>query len=192
MSVSSANRGLKPGVCTSSTRPSNPFTGQIVFETDTGFLRVWDGSAWDYLSQSQDTTTNIKASDIGGAWSAWTPTITQSNNITYTAQYAKYGQINKFVFAECRVDLTNSGTAGNQISVTTPVSIAGAGQCIGTAFFYDASANNTYNLTCLRLSSTALIFFYNLTGASSDFGVTPSLALGSSDQIRISIFFEAA
>jgi hypothetical protein len=28
----------------------------VIFETDTGYLRVWDGSAWDYLSQSQATS----------------------------------------------------------------------------------------------------------------------------------------
>lgn len=33
-------------VCTSSTRPNAPFTGQLVFETDTKKVRVWDGSSW--------------------------------------------------------------------------------------------------------------------------------------------------
>jgi hypothetical protein len=42
--------GVKPGVCTSTTRPSTPYTGQIIFETDTGLLRVWDGSIWDYIN----------------------------------------------------------------------------------------------------------------------------------------------
>jgi hypothetical protein len=49
-------------IVTSSTRSSiipSPFTGQICYETDTGYLRVWDGSAWDYLSQKQDDTVGL-------------------------------------------------------------------------------------------------------------------------------------
>lgn len=32
--------------CTSGTRPGSPFNGQMIRETDTGKLRVWDGAAW--------------------------------------------------------------------------------------------------------------------------------------------------
>ena len=38
---------LKPGVCTSTTRPTNPFTGQTIYETDTLLAKVWTGSAWE-------------------------------------------------------------------------------------------------------------------------------------------------
>lgn len=61
MTVSNAASGLRPGVCQSGTRPTNPYTGQIIYETDTGYLRVWDGSAWDYLSQSQDGNSYLGA-----------------------------------------------------------------------------------------------------------------------------------
>lgn len=33
-------------VCTSSTRPGSPFTGQAIFETDTNRMKVWLGSYW--------------------------------------------------------------------------------------------------------------------------------------------------
>jgi hypothetical protein len=33
-------------VVTSSTRPGSPFVWQHIFETDTGFVRVWDGTSW--------------------------------------------------------------------------------------------------------------------------------------------------
>lgn len=46
MSVSSAGRGLRAGVCTSTTRPSNPYEGQMVYETDTDRTLFWNGSAW--------------------------------------------------------------------------------------------------------------------------------------------------
>ena len=37
---------LKPGVCTSSTRPASPYIGQTIFETDTNLQKVWLGSVW--------------------------------------------------------------------------------------------------------------------------------------------------
>jgi hypothetical protein len=33
-------------VVTSSTRPSSPWTGQIIYETDTLSARIWNGTAW--------------------------------------------------------------------------------------------------------------------------------------------------
>lgn len=33
-------------ICTSTTRPSTPWSGQSIFETDTGSSFVWDGAAW--------------------------------------------------------------------------------------------------------------------------------------------------
>lgn len=33
-------------ICTNATRPASPYTGQSIFETDTGDSFIWDGSAW--------------------------------------------------------------------------------------------------------------------------------------------------
>lgn len=64
MTISSNATGLRPGVCTSTTRPSNAYTGQVIYETDTGYLRVWDGANWDYLSQKQDYSQGLGAGRI--------------------------------------------------------------------------------------------------------------------------------
>ena len=39
-------------IVTSTTRPSTPFTGQVIFETDTELSFVWDGSAWKPVNPS--------------------------------------------------------------------------------------------------------------------------------------------
>ena len=36
----------RPAVCTSTTRPTSPYVGQMVYETDTYSVRIWDGTAW--------------------------------------------------------------------------------------------------------------------------------------------------
>ena len=46
MAISNNSTGLRPGVCTSTTRPSAPYTGQKIYETDTKNELTWDGSAW--------------------------------------------------------------------------------------------------------------------------------------------------
>jgi hypothetical protein len=45
-SVVGAQSIVKPGVCTSSTRPASPFEGQMIYETDTDKVLVYNGSAW--------------------------------------------------------------------------------------------------------------------------------------------------
>lgn len=46
MAISSTSSGLRAGVCTSTTRPTAPYTGQIIYETDTNTILVWTGSTW--------------------------------------------------------------------------------------------------------------------------------------------------
>jgi hypothetical protein len=42
--------GARPGVCTSSTRPATPYEGMMIYETDTDYVQVWNGSAWKLVS----------------------------------------------------------------------------------------------------------------------------------------------
>jgi len=46
MAINSLSTGFRPGVCTSSTRPTAPYTGQMIFETDTFAMLFWNGTAW--------------------------------------------------------------------------------------------------------------------------------------------------
>lgn len=47
MTVSSSSAGARPGICTSTNRPSSPYEGQIIYETDTDRTLQWTGIAWD-------------------------------------------------------------------------------------------------------------------------------------------------
>ena len=55
-SFSGASSVIKPGVVTSSTRPSSPFVGQLIYETDTARLAAYNGSAWVSQNSSQFVT----------------------------------------------------------------------------------------------------------------------------------------
>jgi len=39
-------------VCTSSTRPSGAFVGQLIYETNTDMVMIWDGAAWKVVEDS--------------------------------------------------------------------------------------------------------------------------------------------
>ena len=49
MAISSNTTGLRPGVCTSTTRPTAPYEGQMIYETDTDKVLVWNNSAWKQI-----------------------------------------------------------------------------------------------------------------------------------------------
>jgi hypothetical protein len=53
-SVVGAQSIVKPGVCTSTTRPASPFDGQVIYMTDVDQTAVWDGSAWVGIERSRD------------------------------------------------------------------------------------------------------------------------------------------
>lgn len=66
-SVTGAQSITKPGVCTSSTRPASPFEGQVIYETDTDFMKVYNGSAWVTVGGSPaDDVSAILATQIFG------------------------------------------------------------------------------------------------------------------------------
>lgn len=47
------NANIGHTICTSTTRPASPDTGQMVYETDTGKLLVYTGSAWSDVFPAQ-------------------------------------------------------------------------------------------------------------------------------------------
>lgn len=61
MSISSKATGLRPGVCTSTTRPTSPYLGQLIFETDTFAMNFWNGSAWQGAISAPAGTVNSYA-----------------------------------------------------------------------------------------------------------------------------------
>jgi hypothetical protein len=68
MTISATTQGIRPGVATSSTRPTVPFDGQVIFETDTENLKAYNGSAW----VTQNALQLVKTQTIGTAVSSVT------------------------------------------------------------------------------------------------------------------------
>lgn len=100
-------------VCTSSTRPSAPITGRMIYETDTGLVRTYSGSAWV-----------IVAGD--GTERTWTPTWA---NITTpgTTNTGKYWQVGTMTLAIVNGTWASPVTpSGTPVTFTLPRAAAAA------------------------------------------------------------------
>lgn len=64
MAISNLSSGLRSGVCTSTTRPTTPYEGQMIYETDTNRVLVYEGAAWVMIA---DTDTPAGMQFIAGA-----------------------------------------------------------------------------------------------------------------------------
>ena len=137
----------------------------------------------------------LSAADLNaiGTWTSYTPVLAQSGTRTATVDYAEYCQINKFCVANVSLTCTETGSAGNIISVTLPVNLATAAtlRVLGSGMFFDTSGSDVRLLTAIVNSSSTVRFLVEATTDNiSGLGANPSLALGNGDVIQFSIAYE--
>lgn len=191
MAISSNATGLRPGICTSTTRPTNPYTGFIIFETDTGYLRVWDGAAWDYFLPKQDT--------VPGAWTSYTPTWTAATTnpaIGNGTLVGKYMQLNKVVTAEITVIMGSTTTYGSGtfrfgLPVTAATPLWGYAHT-GSARLYDSSVSTIYVAAIGFFASSTTYVSGWAHAATSAMSSTSPFTWASGDEITIQVTYEAA
>lgn len=162
-SVVGAQSIVKPGVCTSSTRPASPYDGQVIYETDSNRLLVWDGSAWKTLAYSgytsgsvlqvvsttktdTQTFTTATYTDITGLSVSITPTSTSSkvfitSNITAYAQTSTTQGFIRLVRNSTAIAVGDA--AGSRVQASTPVSFTNAYASLSTGFSYMDSPSTT-------------------------------------------------
>lgn len=87
MSVSNLSQGMRPGICTSTTRPVVPYEGQMIYETDTDLTYIYGGSAWQQVSGGT-AVGNSGLVYIGGT--TFTTTTTPFVNGCFSSSYQNY------------------------------------------------------------------------------------------------------
>ena len=128
MAISNNSTGIRTGVCTSTTRPTAPYEGQHIYETDTDIEYVWNGSAWvvNYVSAASPAFTGTPTAPtatagtnttqlattafvtagiaaVGATWQTYTPTWTGAGGTPTLGNgllTARYAQIQKIVFLQ--------------------------------------------------------------------------------------------
>lgn len=78
---------LKPGVCTSTTRPASPYDGQVIYETDTDRAMVYNGTGWVVLSTGRANPVGIDLIATGSFTSQTTVSLPTG---TFTSAYKNY------------------------------------------------------------------------------------------------------
>jgi hypothetical protein len=152
---------------TSGTRPAGT-EGQFIYETDTDLVYVYNGG-W------------VQFGGVG-AWTSYTPTLTQSATVTKTVNYAKYFKIGRMCQVTVSLTVTGAGTATNAITIGLPLAAATA-IGFGGGYFYDGSGNALYPGISTVLTTTTAV----LVDASA---ATPAAAWMSIAPFRESLIWE--
>ncbi len=166
---------------TSATRPTG-VQGQIIYESDTGYLQIYSGSGW------------VRFGGHAG-WTSYTPTLTQSATVTKTVSYAKYEKIGRLVYVQISLSITGAGTVNNAIIIGVPFT-AGTALINGSGYLADTSAGTNYPFIVVQASTTTVTLLDSTQGTGGVFlgqtGAAMSAALASGDGIQCSFFYEAA
>ena len=128
-SVLGASSVIKPGVCTSTTRPTVPYTGQLIFETDTSRLAVWTGSAWQYETAAAGPPGLVH---ITGASFTTATSVSLPDN-TFSSTYRNYRMIWQITAATTSVTLTGRYRASGSDNTTSRYFQMSAGYDAGGA-----------------------------------------------------------
>lgn len=112
---------------TSSTRPSNPYTGQLIFEVDTGQVRLSD-SEWEWIGSNSSPkgkmamTTSTTDSAVLTGVSAETlyisATFTAVNGRRYWVEYGAHIEALVLVSSQARAEVSVRWAAGGSVANT--------------------------------------------------------------------------
>ena len=153
MTISATTQGLRMGVATSSSRPTVPFDGQVISETDTDSLKVYNGTAW---VTPPSGLVCVKAETTITAASSFT-----ADNI-FTSSYSNYLMLMRFT-------TTSTGGPAFQLRV--------GGVNAATNYNWQQLDVNNAAATAARYNSNSSIDVIN--GTSGSFPAQYSLTLMS-------------
>ena len=172
MGISSVSSNLRPGICTSSTRPTTPYEGQVIYETDTDRVLVWDASSWVGVTKNEPVLYSQPVL-INGGMEIWQRGTTSANATTTYNTNTSYRADRWFV-------LPAGATVTQQQSTTVPpnnlsrfsLKVTGATSATTVKIGQRVEAAN---IPQIRRRVMFAAWIYNETGASFQ----PELLLGT-------------
>ena len=155
MTISATTQGLRMGVATSSSRPTVPFDGQVISETDTDLLKLYNGTAW----VTAGGMTLLSTTTLSGA----TTTISSIDQ-TYNQIYGTItGVTNATGDGDFRCYVNNESTGhyyvGSRLDSGTVAAVGGAN------IFWRLSANT--NLTRTNANNVFTFYMNNYAASTS-------------------------
>lgn len=129
--------------------------GMLSVNTASDRVLVHDGTAARILSQY-------------GAWSTWTPTVTQTGGATVTVTHAVFVRLGRLCVGNFRLSVTASPPVGGAITVSPPVTAARDSATIGEGYIFDTSAGLHYTGFLFSATTTTIDFRQHGTGTAID------------------------
>lgn len=176
MTISTNGTGVRPGVVTSTTRPSSPYEGMMIYETDTKQVMVWSGSSWietaSLLGKAPrgvvalsriTTTTSFLNSETNRASVTFTAVANRNYRVTHFEPNITNAQVNTTGFF-----LRQNGTGGTLLSSYSHAFPAGYSQIVniqymgtfaaGSVSLFMNGNTNAGTATNANASSTSIAF----------------------------------
>jgi hypothetical protein len=159
------------------------------------------GSTGDVLTRNTGVTSGFAwttpSTPSFGTFQSWTPTMTQTVNVSLSITSARYTQIGKLVTGYADVVCTSAGTAGGIIQMSLPVSPASSVRVIGVATYRaTGGTDSATTLTMVRISgATTTRFVAGVASGNNYFGVSsssPVITLASNNCFWVNFTYEAA
>jgi hypothetical protein len=128
---------------------------------------------------------------MSGAWTTWSPVVSQSVTPTATTNYAHYIKIGRLVMAFWKVSFTGAGTAANAILLSGLPFAAAAGTNLGVygSYRYFQSGTTNHVGTPINASTTSINFVYDAFG--NNLGNGDSVTIKSGDALEGFVAYEA-
>jgi hypothetical protein len=179
-SVVGAQSIVRPGVCTSSTRPASPYDGQVIYETDTDKIRIWDSSAW---------------STIDTVYSTWTPTYTNFTLGNGTQAFA-YAQVGKLIHLQGQITWGSTTSISGLFQMTIPTSDSTSYDGIfGHAYLIDNGVADYVGFVQRLDASNIILRAINASGTYASYSNTSStvpFTWGNGDKITMNLVYRGA
>lgn len=190
MTISATTRGLRPGVCTSTSRPGSPFDGQLIYETDTNRVAVYDTNTWVYKTPASTTgsvlrvvstiktdtfsTTSTTLTDITGLSATITPSATSSLVLIHFSVNIDTPQTSGVAIVRGSTKIGAGATAGNRTTSTT-YTITGLANRPNTqsSLFLDSPATTSATTYKLQTYTSTGTTWVNRTADDIDTAVYP-------------------
>jgi hypothetical protein len=138
-------------ICTSSTRPSSPYVGRTIYQTDDSKVFVWTGSAWAAVAESVTPINVVTFTN---------KTLTSPRETTTVSATAATGSINFDAVTQADLYYTTDASANFTLNFrgngsTTLSSMLTTGQSI-TLVFRNTNGATAYYPTAFSIDGTAV------------------------------------
>ena len=149
MTISATTQGLRMGVATSTSRPTVPFDGQVISETDTDSLQVYNGTAWVGVGGLIPVipTSVAVGSGTGTVSATGTVTFTGCSSVSlngcFSATYTNYLMLANW-YATSSADPTLRWRVGGTDNSTASSYVAVAVSSTGTAMTTQTDTGSSF------------------------------------------------